>query len=123
MRGKKELDLAVDPPPDLAIEVDISRSSLNKLSIYADIGVPEVWLYDGQSRSGRTSFNPTAATSYKARVAGFRSSSPGLGAVLEKFDPLGETAWISCSFLCLGLESITAMWPAIGQRKTVICAA
>jgi Uma2 family endonuclease len=48
MRGRS-YDPAVDPPPDLAIEVDISRSSLDKLPIYADFGVPEVWLYDGSS--------------------------------------------------------------------------
>ena len=27
--------------------MDISTSSLDQLSIYADLGVPEVWLYDG----------------------------------------------------------------------------
>ena len=42
------LDFAVDPPPDLAIEVDVSRSSLEKLELYAAFGVPEVWRYDGQ---------------------------------------------------------------------------
>ena len=41
----RPLDLTVDPPPDLVIEVDITRSSLNKLSIYAALGVPEVWRY------------------------------------------------------------------------------
>jgi Uma2 family endonuclease len=41
--GKTELDLAVDPPPDLAIEVDITRSVLNRMSIYASLGVPEIW--------------------------------------------------------------------------------
>jgi len=47
VRGRDEIDLRIDPPPDLAIEVDISSSSLDQLSIYADLGVPEVWLYDG----------------------------------------------------------------------------
>ena len=46
-RGREEIDLLIAPPPDLAIEVDISTSSLDQLSIYADLGVPEVWLYDG----------------------------------------------------------------------------
>jgi Uma2 family endonuclease len=46
VRGRDEIDLRIDPPPDLAIEVDISSSSLDQLSIYADLGVPEVWLYD-----------------------------------------------------------------------------
>jgi Uma2 family endonuclease len=41
----RPLDLTVDPPPDLVIEVDITRSSLDKLPIYAALGVPEVWRY------------------------------------------------------------------------------
>jgi Uma2 family endonuclease len=45
---KRELDLAVDPPPDLAIEVDISRSMLPKQPIYQALGVPEIWRYDGK---------------------------------------------------------------------------
>ena len=48
VRGKKEIDLAQDPPPDLAVEIDITSSSLNQLSLYADLGVPEVWRYNGQ---------------------------------------------------------------------------
>src|SRR5262249_46025463 len=48
MAGHRRLDLRVDPPPDLAIEVDATRSSLNRMSIYANLGVPEVWrLRDG----------------------------------------------------------------------------
>ncbi len=43
MRGKLKLDLRTDPPPDLALEVDISHSSLNRMRIYAALGVPEVW--------------------------------------------------------------------------------
>jgi Uma2 family endonuclease len=47
VRGKKEIDLANDPPPELVIEVDISRSSLNRFPIFAAIGVAEIWRYDG----------------------------------------------------------------------------
>jgi Uma2 family endonuclease len=47
IRGKDRIDLAVDPPPDLVIEIDISSPSFSKLPIYAQIGVPEVWRYDG----------------------------------------------------------------------------
>ncbi len=46
--GKKRLDLTLEPPPDLAIEVDISHSSLGKFHIYAGLGVKELWLYDGE---------------------------------------------------------------------------
>lgn len=41
----KTIDLAVDPPPDLAIEVDIHSPSLSKFPIYAGLGVPELWRY------------------------------------------------------------------------------
>jgi Uma2 family endonuclease len=48
IRGKKTLDLENDPPPDLAIEIDITSSSVNKLGIYSALGVTELWRYDGQ---------------------------------------------------------------------------
>ena len=44
---RDEIDLAVDPPPDLAIEVDLSNSSLPKLPIYKSLRIPEVWRFDG----------------------------------------------------------------------------
>ncbi len=47
VRGKEEIDLRCDPPPDLAVEIDITRSSLNRMGIYASLHVPEVWRYDG----------------------------------------------------------------------------
>ncbi len=43
------IDLDVDPPPDLAIEVDISSSSLDKMGIYAALQIREVWRFDGES--------------------------------------------------------------------------
>jgi Uma2 family endonuclease len=43
IRDREEFDLAIDPPPDLAIEVDVSRLSISKLPIYASLGVPEIW--------------------------------------------------------------------------------
>jgi Uma2 family endonuclease len=43
VRGKTELDLSVDPPPDLAIEVELTSSAIDKLPIYASLGVPEIW--------------------------------------------------------------------------------
>lgn len=48
MRGKLSFDLTVDPAPDLAIEIDITSSSFDRLSIYADLGVTEVWRFDGE---------------------------------------------------------------------------
>jgi len=47
IRRKDEIDLTVDPPPELVIEIDITSPSLNKFPIFAAIGVAEVWRYDG----------------------------------------------------------------------------
>lgn len=51
IKGKDEVDLTVDPPPDLVIEIDITHPSLNKFPIYASMGVPEIWRYDGEKLS------------------------------------------------------------------------
>jgi Uma2 family endonuclease len=45
--SKRRPDLDIDPVPDLAIEIEITNSLVDKLSIYAGIGVPEIWRYDG----------------------------------------------------------------------------
>src|SRR5262249_55888907 len=45
----REIDLSRDPPPDLVIEIDISSSSLDREGIYAALGVPELWRFDGES--------------------------------------------------------------------------
>lgn len=47
VRGKKTLDFETDPPPDLAIEIDITSSSVDKFSIYSALKVPEIWRYNG----------------------------------------------------------------------------
>jgi Uma2 family endonuclease len=49
LRSRDAIDLAVDPPPELAVEVDMSRSSVNKLAIYAALGVAEIWRTDGKT--------------------------------------------------------------------------
>jgi Uma2 family endonuclease len=49
MRGKLTWNAASDPPPDLVVEIEVSRSALDRLGIYASLGVPEVWCYDGSS--------------------------------------------------------------------------
>lgn len=43
-----EFDSAKDPPPDLAIEVEITSSLVHRIGIYAAMGVPEVWRFNGK---------------------------------------------------------------------------
>jgi len=49
VRGKRNINLPEDLPPDLAIESDYTNSSVNKDAIYAALGVPELWRYQRQS--------------------------------------------------------------------------
>ena len=45
MIGKDRLDLAVDPPPDLALEIDVTSKTQSEA--YLALGVPELWIYQG----------------------------------------------------------------------------
>src|SRR4028119_2501966 len=47
VRDKEKIDLESDPPPDLVLEVEYSRSKIDKLSLYAAMGIPEFWRYNG----------------------------------------------------------------------------
>lgn len=51
IQGKTRLDPFNDPAPDLIIEIDITSSSQNRLQVYADLGVAEVWIYNGTALS------------------------------------------------------------------------
>ena len=48
IRGKLVFDLNHAPPPDLALEIDISSKSINRFPIYARLEVPEIWCYDSE---------------------------------------------------------------------------
>lgn len=47
IRGRKRLDLSVDPPPDLVIEIEVTEPLLPRLPIFAAVGVAEVWCCKG----------------------------------------------------------------------------
>jgi Uma2 family endonuclease len=73
----RELDLSRDPPPDLAVEIENTTSCLNRMSIYANLGVPEVWRFDGDTLEA---YRLIAGPDYEAVT-----TSPGL-----PFLPLAE---------------------------------
>jgi Uma2 family endonuclease len=49
IRGKTELDLTVDPPPDVVSEINLTSPSLAKCPIFVQLGIPEVWRSDRRS--------------------------------------------------------------------------
>jgi len=51
MIGRDHLELGVDAPPDLVVEIDLTRDSRRKFEICASFAVPEIWRYDGRTIS------------------------------------------------------------------------
>ncbi|MCY3019974.1 MAG: Uma2 family endonuclease [Planctomycetota bacterium] len=48
LNGVMKIDLERHPPPDLAVEIDVTSSSLDRQAVYAALGVAELWRYDGR---------------------------------------------------------------------------
>lgn len=86
VRGKSRIDLTVDPPPDLVIEMVVTRSHIDKLPMLALFGVPEVWRGDGK----RVAILALADRTYQEVEASL--SLPGLtSATLTRFVREGRT--------------------------------
>ena len=90
----RRLDLAIDPPPDLAIETEVSRSVVSRLRIYSALGVPEIWRW---RKTGLTAFSLGEDGKYVERA--FSLNLPMLRVKdLERFLHLeladDETAWL-----------------------------
>lgn len=49
VRGRDDVDIRRDPPPDLAIEMEVSRRLGTRRAIYASLGVPELWCWNGET--------------------------------------------------------------------------
>ena len=47
--NKIQLDFETDPPPDIVVEIDLHHDSRPRFPVYAALGVPEIWRYDGQA--------------------------------------------------------------------------
>jgi Uma2 family endonuclease len=91
--GKDELDLTVDPAPDLVIEIDMSSSSLDRFPLFAAVGVNEVWRYNGDRLTlfvltdGDYAKKPYSAVLPKV-------SGQALTALMTASQTLRRTAWL-----------------------------
>ncbi len=80
VRGKPRIDLGLDPPPDLVVEVDITSPSLDKFPIYARASIPEIWRHDGE----KLEIFRLRGEEY-VEVAGSRTLPPITGEALSGF--------------------------------------
>ena len=93
IRGKNRIDLAVDPPPDLVIEIDITSPSFSKLPIYAQMGVPEVWRYDGARMTILVLEGSDYTATTESLVLGPVTES-ALTGFIEKGKSMKRTIWL-----------------------------
>ena len=100
VKGKTEIDLHVDPPPDLVIEIDITTSSLDELSIFASLGVREVWRYqDARMRIFQLAQGALVEREESAALPGLTAESVtrflNAGRALDRLTWLGQLrAWV-----------------------------
>ena len=93
IRGQSKIDLTIAPPPDLAIEIDITRKSLDRLPIYAAFGVPKVWCFDGQELTIYSLNNGEYGLQENSRVLPMLNRSDILRFLVSS-NTQGETSWI-----------------------------
>lgn len=93
VRGKDDIDLTQDPPPDLAIEVDNTSSSINRMGIYAALGVPEVWRFDGESLTIFRLVGGEYAPQEQSEVLPLLQRGDILR-FLQASQTMGETSWV-----------------------------
>jgi Uma2 family endonuclease len=93
VRGKPRIDLSLDPPPDLVIEVDITSPSLDKFPIYARLGVHEVWRYDGD-RATIFALEEGEYVEAGESVALPPLTSDVLTRFIQESTSLGSTGWL-----------------------------
>jgi Uma2 family endonuclease len=92
VRGKTEIDLTVDPPPDLAIEIDMSNPSLPRLPIYAALGVPEVWQFDGEKCRLLSLVNGRYVEESQSQVLPI-ATVEAVETLIAQAQDMGETSW------------------------------
>jgi Uma2 family endonuclease len=116
VRGRADLDVELDPPPDIAVEVEISTSVLDRLGIYAALRVSEVWRSDGH----QVLVEQLQEDGTYAQV----SQSPSfpwlplaeLGRFLKASKTMDETSWIR-SFRAWVRAELAPLVSEIGDRQ------
>ena len=94
VRGKDRLVRGIDPPPDLIIEVEVTSSVLDRMGIFAALGIPEIWRLDG---AGLHFEHLRDDGRYEGRAASRAFpylSVAELWSFLERATPMDKALWI-----------------------------
>ena len=93
VRGKQRIDLKIDPPPDLAVEVVQTHGAVAALEVYRRIRVPEVWVYDEELTI--LAIQPDGRYAKTGRSVAFPVLEVGeITAWIQMTRNQSETAWV-----------------------------
>jgi Uma2 family endonuclease len=92
VREKMTWDPQIDPPPDVSIEVEVSRSAINRMGIFASFRIPEVWRYDG---TNLRIFLLQPDGTYKESDKSLAFPSIPVKELVKFFPPIGNTDYLS----------------------------
>jgi Uma2 family endonuclease len=96
IHGKDEIDLEIDPPPDLSIEVDHRGRSHGRLPLYAALHVPEVWQFHTRKKQLRfLQFDGTAYVAIERSLALPMLALQDVSEALDLGTGLAESEWDS----------------------------
>ncbi len=93
IRDHDTIDLSVDPPPDLCVEVEMTSRLLDRVGIYAALGVPELWRDDGRRLRVFVLSAERAYVEVDAGPAFPTVSAARLNRYLDKARGRDETTW------------------------------
>ncbi len=95
VRGNRELDLTVDPPPELIVEFQVTHGEIPRLPIFAVLGIPEVWRIDDDEKVQFLHLQPDGTYQPRDHSRAFPVLSVAEAArFLEQGRGSDETAWI-----------------------------
>jgi len=93
VRRKQTIDLSIDPPPDVVLEIEASRSAVSKLTIFEQFRVPEVWRY-GIEGLEILALGPDGYTPAATSVALPMVRADAVSELLALIDTLSPTDWM-----------------------------
>lgn len=94
VRGKRPIDLATCPPPDLAIEVEVAAAAIDKLEVYGALGIPEVWRVGGDGSLRILLRSDDGGYNVAARSAAVPQLPPELlTEMVRSLEPLGTRSF------------------------------
>jgi Uma2 family endonuclease len=92
VREKMTWEPEIDPPPDVSIEVEVNRSAINRMGIFASFKIPEVWRYDG---TDLRIFLLQADGAYKESDKSLAFPAISIKELIKFFPPVGNTDYLS----------------------------